>query len=1140
MKTFRLLLAMLVVSLCTVTTMNARTAPTPPEAKTLESGKTYYLYNVETDRFLYNDSYSNVTAETSQGTAVKIAAVNGTQYTLEFVTNGRYLDSYNYNGSRLTAETTSYPNADGYRFVFTQVEGGYTIQRVYNAVDTFFVGVNDASSNYPNYVYSNRGAKGNATWQLLDVTETARFIAKRNLFRALEAADGYSVDDYEAVYNNETSTDYDLQEAADKLNLALTATTAITPPDWSDYNVLVQMSTTNKWGYYYGDYQSPSITNSSTELAATVTTDGDATLCFSPSMNNGGVIEVYLDDVLQYTIQNRAEQRYFVEMSSGRHSVKWKHINSYENSSSYCRIRQIGVERTPTIIVSLKEAGSLGTEVLYKTDHIANVRKLIVNGPMNSDDWARIQLMTSLFTLDLSGATVAEVPDETFYGWNSRFLHAVKLPNNLKRIGRSAFANTLLEDINFPDSLTTIGYRAFYNSRIKEAILPATLTTLETDRSNPSYTFANNSFLTKASLPASIVQIPNYCFTDCNNLQPFEIPEGITAIGNGAFSGCRRFNSSIPSSVTFIGDYAFENSGITDVVLQDGISLGDYAFRGSNLKSIVFPTTFYNDRYYLLAECNSLTDVTFQSPTMVTNRNQGFFDGTTMRNVSLHVPDYLVNHYKQDNYWYNCNVVGFPTTDIKDWVINNDLTLKEGERIQGSPNLYLNSGNYLAISGETAMAINDLFVSWGYYNSNYGPWHSQLLMTSDNITVEGKFCYQPYTYQKQWYFMALPFDFKVGDVLISDGASAAIRYYDGATRASDGTGGNWKNFSLNDTVRAGTGFIYQTSKTTTSQFTALNNESKQYGVSNKIFSKSLEANPSDVTADKGWNLVGNPWPCYYNIHKMNFVAPITVWDYSSRGYKAYSVIDDDYAIRPNEAFFVQCPDDVTSISFPIDGRQLDAKIESQNAAKPFGSVNRRRLFDLQVMNADSLADQTRIVVNDGASIAYETSCDASKFLSMDNSVPQLYSLGYDDTRYAINERPLDDATVAIGLMVRQQGVYTFRALRNDVGEVILFDHETGLEQNLSTGDYTFSASAGTFNNRFELRLLGGIVTEISGTSESKAGVSIVDGGINVNGHAEVYGIDGRKVADATDSTVRLTQGVYMVRVGGKTVKVSLK
>lgn len=308
-----------------------RIEPAMPRTQTLESGKIYYLYNVGSDRFLnygYSYNYGNsFYAMPDAGVPVKISAVNGTEYTIQSVNTGSYMYSIYSNYYVSSTESTG---STGIRFTITEVENGYTIQRVTNSVETEYLGYTDNTYN----CLSSALTEGNIVWQLFDANEAARFIAKRNLYRALVSADGYSIDDWELVYDMESSSNYALQDAANQLNDAVSATNKFSAPDWSDYNVLFYAE--NLWDNWYDpasygyNFQSKDITNGSRILRATVDVDDDATLAFNYSKNYSnyhGWLDVYLDDELQFSVNSyeaNDNQRYFVEMTAGKHKISWK------------------------------------------------------------------------------------------------------------------------------------------------------------------------------------------------------------------------------------------------------------------------------------------------------------------------------------------------------------------------------------------------------------------------------------------------------------------------------------------------------------------------------------------------------------------------------------------------------------------------------------------------------------------------------------------------------------------------------------------------------------------------------------------------------------------------------------------------
>ena len=266
--------------------------------------------------------------------------------------------------------------------------------------------------------------------------------------------------------------------------------------------------------------------------------------------------------------------------------------------------------------------------------------------------------------------------------------------------------------------------------------------------------------------------------------------------------------------------------------------------------------------------------------------------------------------------------------------------------------------------------------------------------------------------------------------------------------------------------------------------------------------------------------MGNPYQCYYNNHCLNFTAPITVWNGST--YTAYSLTDDDYAIRPNEAFFVQCPnEEYNTIGAPLQGRQLTSVIESQNAAKTrVPAAQNRQVINLTVSNGE-MEDMTRVVLNEEASMAYETDCDASKFISMDNSVPQLYTMDEEGTWYAINERPLGEGTVELGFYAGETGDYTITVTRCDAEQVFITDNQTGVTTDITNSAYTFTAKAGTDNTRLTLSFVPNDATAIKEMEK--------DG---INGKADIYSVDGKFIGTDASS---LGAGVYILRQG-KNVK----
>ena len=1044
------LFLLMIASLGMATYAEARTAPTMPEPQVLEDGGTYYLYNVGSNSFLtYDPSWQHATwLRESTPSPIKLTLVNDSEYLIEFLDTNMYLYSYN----------NRVENWNGYDehcyFTFTKVNDGYYIQSTQNSSDEYLGEKNNAP--YPNVT------SGNILWLLWDATEeTDNILVKQYLYNSLEAANQYYIDDYEAIYESEELSSDSIRKAADELNAYLEFSNSISLQEWSDYRILFKDYTKN-WGWHDNNRSlSRSMENTSYTLNAVVYVDHDAVLSFyTDRWNNRGSYEVYVDNKLEQLIKRDDDwnNHFFIELAPGKHDITWKcTTNGYDTMV----LGTFGIEDTPLTTIHMVEPGSLGTEILSQLDNIKDVRKLTISADkgMNEEDWERLLLIDRLYALDLGNVNITEIPEgrlSKYVHKEYEYLHSIILPERLEKLEYRAFMDSYLDSIEIPSTVTYIGAHALRGTRIRTAHLPENMSFIG------EYAFYCCSFLESINWPSTITEIPSNCFRNDYYLKPFDIPQGTTSIGNRAFQYCNNFKSKIPESVTTIEDCAFEGTLVDSVTIRDGMNVGSQAFY--NCDSLVYlelPPSYYQELYELVAYCDNLKNVYFKSPTMLISRYKNIFGGITPSSFTIHVPLYLVNAYKQDSYWYNYNIEGFNTEEIKDWIIRQPLTMYEGQRFEGTPNLQLTEQGALILSGDDQMSIGNFQTD---RDGNNTAMTSFIYNSCDNIDITGTYTVRYYTSGKRWYFTCLPFDTKVGDIQCP--SNFAIRYYDGASRAENGASGNWKNFSANDIIPAGTSFIFQTSKDCWTTFKSQDNSSKQRVFATKEITKELVPYSSEKKEDKGWNLVGNPWLTYYNIYKLNFTAPITIWN--GYNYTAYSIIDDEYALEPLQAFFVQCPEELTEISFPIDGRQLTAEITDQNGAR--AQDNSRKLVDVELTDGE-LTDKTRFVLNPQASLDYETTCDASKFFSMDASVPQLYTLEQGQAM-AINERPLADGTVQLGIRVAQDGAYTISAPRCQFGTIMLVDQLTGTETDLASESYHFTANSGTDNARFVLRVDG--------------------------------------------------------------------
>ena len=743
-----------------------------------------------------------------------------------------------------------------------------------------------------------------------------------------------------------------------------------------------------------------------------------------------------------------------------------------------------------------------------------SIVSLKVKGSINSYDIMVIRnKMDNLHYLDLSDANVVENSYEYYTGCSTK--------NDT--IGRNAFRElSKLVTISLPNSVKTIESGALYNcTKLKSVVLPEKLQSIE--GSWDSGAFANCSSLIDVKFKACNF-IGNHAFASCYALNHITLPSDLKTINPYAFTGCSSLHSvDFPPLLESIGTYAFQNCALDSISLPGLTRIDEYAFSGCrNLKEVKVPSTLESVGDKAFEDCSNLNDV-FTYTILPVKINQNTF--CTYETATLHVPAQSYNNYFWDTEWSQFHAFEDFNEPYKYFYLRKEFILSS--RIDGIPNIDIYSGGGLVVKGNEIQNAGDIHING-----------SGTIIANGNVDAS-KFHIDIDVNSNEWYFFSFPFDIKRSDIVAP--GQFIFRKYDGATRASQGSGG-WKDLDASDLwLHRGTGYIFQSSESGKLTLPVVKEKFGKLEAEN--VREDLGTYASNNEQNASWNFVGNPHTSYFDMDDLGYNAPITYWNGMS--YEAVRPGDDNYVFKPFQAFFVQKPKDVNEMEFGAEFRltQTDSqKRSSANKAKRLAKgININRQMVNLTLSDGTHTDKTRIVFNEDKTQRYELDCDAAKFESS-TTVPQLYTLEANNVKFAINERPL--GSVSLGFEVQKAGDYTISAIRMD-SPMLLKDNLTDATVDLSTSDYRFTSEAGTFNGRFTL-VPNKSTTGIADFAKN-TGVSIIptEGGINFSGvegkHVSIYSLNGIEIGSTQSSgTISLGQGIYVVKMDNTSTKVMVK
>lgn len=774
------------------------------------------------------------------------------------------------------------------------------------------------------------------------------------------------------------------------------------------------------------------------------------------------------------------------------------------------------------------------------------------------------------------------------YAFQGTALTSVNIPDNVETIEEYAFSNARqLQEVHLPDSLTSLGRYAFVSCRsLRTVKIPTKLKEI------PWYTFDVCNSLQSVELHDSITGIGDYAFRNCD-LREITLPKSTTWVGGYAFYGNGNLskvtlneglidiwadafqNTAIdtlncPSTLRNIYNSAFAGCrNLRQINLNEGLTrIERYALANNKATEIVLPSSLEYCSRSAFDDCDSLITIEARS-VMPPNTDNGCpLTSADLTKAVLYVPVWSLAEYQLATGWnqfYTFRTSDFMPQYVKvnkdfyftlrdeldpDYRPDIELTYTSNQITDSQGNSDYQHGN-LTISGRSKLAVNNFSMvlspyfkytkdSNGYYGNTYLTPTCLIVkgeMRAENVTIN------LWNATERWQFVSFPFDVKVSDIVPVDSTiSWVIRGHSGAERAAGNAAAVWQNLSADDVLQAGKGYImqcykpndkngnyYYAAQFTVRPLTTTVNRQQIFNADNRTV--ALEEHLAEFEHNRSWNLIGNPYPSYFDTRFLDFGAPFMVWNSNNQNYEAYSPVDDSYILAPAEAFFVQRPVDQESITFLKDGRQTDryarTLVEEEPASAPqriraaydsnVHTAAQRTVFNITLAKDGQQADRTRVVINEAATMQYDLSRDAAKFTGTEPAVSQIFTIN-GATRYAINERPLNNGQALLGLHFGTDGTYAIGLSNQPDGQVTLEDRLTGTKLQLNgTAGYSFTAKAGDSTDRFVLHF-DAVATGINAATTNEA-----------DHNDDTYTLDGRKVNNPT------APGLY-IKGGKKVIK----
>jgi hypothetical protein len=489
--------------------------------------------------------------------------------------------------------------------------------------------------------------------------------------------------------------------------------------------------------------------------------------------------------------------------------------------------------------------------------------------------------------------------------------------------------------------------------------------------------------------------------------------------------------------------------------------------------------------------------------------------------------------------------------------INSDATITADRAFNG---LHIAAGKSLTVNAGKGLTVRNAITGDGTITLKSDATNGTATITGNvtgTATVEQ---HLPSAAERTWWYLASSVSGATSDVF----GSNQVGNYSEATRNYSAP------FAEPTALEAGRGYVVRMNAAEAATYVFENKALNSGDISLTLTRTVVEPN----NEKRGFHLAGNPYASYLNwnaTYNASSNLRSTIW-YRTKGASAmeFHTYNAELGVSvpssasgyipPMQAFWVKVDTD------PVSPETVSTGILNfTNAMRGHGNSSENRLkapaaaslpmVRLALSNG-AITDETVIAFHEQASVGFDR-YDSEKMSNNVAGHPELYTRS-NGQELVINALPLVDNREIVSLGIRPAAAGNFTIQTNELKGmddmlVILHDYQEGTELLLKEySSYQFSSDATATEERFAVEFRApGVTTNLSDlaanltVSAREDKISIL-GSLEVGSMIRVYNSMGQQLhaQEATGSHTELNAsfhaGIYIVKAGNKTVKITLK